>query len=255
MPLSENRFKAALKRGEVQIGFWQALASPYAAELCAGAGFDWLLLDGEHAPNDVQSLLAQLQAVAPYPVEAVVRPPIGDPVLIKQYLDIGVTTLLVPMVDTREQAEALVRAVRYPPHGMRGVGAAIARASRFGRIGDYLTTAEQQICLLVQIESVTGLANIDAIAAVEGVDGVFIGPADLAASMGLLGKSSDPKVGAALESALASIRQRGKAPGILMSDEAEAKRLIGLGYQFVAVGTDVGLFSRVTSDLAARFRA
>jgi len=253
MPAPENTFKSALREGRAQIGLWQALASPYSAELCAGAGFDWLLLDGEHAPNDVRSLLAQLQAIAAYPVHAVVRPPVGDTVLIKQYLDIGVTNLLVPMVETAEQAHALVRAVRYPPNGVRGVGAGLARVSRFGRIADYTANADDEICLLVQVENVAGLENLDAIAAVDGVDGVFIGPADLAASMGLRGQPLHPDVVAAVEAAIKIIRQRGKAPGTLMGDEAEARRLLDLGYQFMAVGADVTLLAKATSELAARF--
>lgn len=254
MPSPVNAFKAALKAGRTQIGFWQALASPYAAELCGGAGFDWLVLDSEHAPNDVRSVLAQLQVLAAYPVSVVVRLPVGDAVLIKQYLDIGVQTLLIPMVETADEARELVRAMRYPPKGVRGVGAGLARASRFGRIGDYLATAEAELCLLVQVESVKGLENIEEIAAVEGVDGVFIGPADLAASMGLLGRSMDSPVTAAIERGLAAIRRQGKAAGVLMGDETEARRLIGLGFQFVAVGADVSLFARVTRELAARFQ-
>jgi len=253
MPAPENTFKSALRRGQAQIGLWQALASPYSAELCAGAGFDWLLLDGEHAPNDVRSLLSQLQALAAYPVQTIVRPPVGDTVLIKQYLDIGVTNILVPMVETAEQAQALVRAVRYPPAGVRGVGAGLARVSRFGRITDYTANADDEICLLVQVENVTGLHNLDAIAAVDGVDGVFIGPADLAASMGLRGQPRHPDVVAAVEAAIKTIRQRGKAPGTLMGDEAEARRLLDLGYQFMAIGADVTLLAKATSDLAARF--
>ena len=253
MPAPENTFKSALRRGQAQIGLWQALASPYSAELCAGAGFDWLLLDGEHAPNDVRSLLSQLQALAAYPVQTIVRPPVGDTVLIKQYLDIGVTNILVPMVETAEQARALVRAVRYPPAGVRGVGAGLARVSRFGRITDYTANADDEICLLVQVENVTGLHNLDTIAAVDGVDGVFIGPADLAASMGLRGQPRHPDVVAAVEAAIKTIRQRGKAPGTLMGDEAEARRLLDLGYQFMAIGADVTLLAKATSDLAARF--
>ena len=253
MPAPENTFKSALRQGRTQIGLWQALASPYSAELCAGAGFDWLVLDGEHAPNDVRSLLTQLQALAAYPVHAVVRPPVGDTVLIKQYLDIGVTNLLVPMVETAEQAQALVRAVRYPPAGVRGVGAALARVSQFGRIADYTANADDEICLLVQVENVAGMQNLDAIAAVDGVDGVFIGPADLAASMGFRSQPRHPDVVAIVDAAIKTIRQRGKAPGTLMADEVEAKRLLDLGYQFMAVGADVTLLAKATSDLAARF--
>ncbi|HTI67182.1 MAG TPA: 4-hydroxy-2-oxoheptanedioate aldolase [Caulobacteraceae bacterium] len=250
-----NPFKAALKAGRLQIGLWQALANPYTAEICAGAGFDWLLFDGEHAPNDVPLLLSQLQAVAPYPTHAVARPPIGETHLVKQYLDIGFTTLLIPMVDTAEHAEALVRAVRYPPEGVRGVGSGIVRASRFNRIPGYLQDADAEICLLVQVETLKGVKNLDAIAAVEGIDGVFIGPADLSAAMGLRGQPGHPDVQAAIESSLARIRAAGKAAGILLADEALARRAVELGFTFVAVGTDVSLLARSTSELAARFGA
>ncbi len=186
-----NSFKQSIKRqGSVQFGFWLALASPYSAEVCATSGFDWLLIDGEHAPNDVPTILSQLQAIAPYPPQVLVRPPVGDPNLIKQLLDIGVQTLLVPMVDTAEQAKAIVAATRYPPAGIRGVGGALARASRWNAIPDYLNKANAEICVIVQVESVTAIKNLDAIAAVEGVDAVFIGPSDLAATMGHLGNPS-----------------------------------------------------------------
>ena len=174
-------FQAALLRGEPQIGLWLGLADPYAAELCAGAGFDWLLIDAEHAPNDVRSVLAQLQALDAYPVRPVVRPPVGETHLIKQYLDLGVQTLVIPMVETAEQARALVQATRYPPQGVRGVGSALARASRWNGVPNYLHAANGEICLIVQLESKSALEHLDDILGVEGVDGVFIGPADLSA--------------------------------------------------------------------------
>ena len=248
-----NPFKAALQAGRLQIGLWQALGNPYTAEICAGAGFDWLLFDGEHGPSDVPSLLAQLQAVAPYPSHPVARPPVGETWLIKQYLDIGFTTLLIPMVDTAEQARALVRAVRYPPDGVRGVGSGIARASRFNRIPGYLDKADAEICLLVQVETKLAVDNLDAIAAVEGVDGVFIGPSDLSAAMGLRGQPGHPEVQAVIEASLGRIRAAGKAAGILLSDEALARKAIDIGFTFVAVATDVGLLVRGSSDVAARF--
>ena len=189
-----NRFKRALAAGEPRIGLWAALADPYAAEICAGAGFDWMLLDGEHSPVDVETILSQLQALAAYPVHAVVRPPIGDPVIIKRILDLGAQTLLVPMIDTGEQAAAIVAATRYPPDGIRGVGAGLARASRWGLIEDYVQNANEEICLLVQVETVTGIENLDGIAATDGVDGVFIGAVDLSASMGYRGRADHPVV-------------------------------------------------------------
>ncbi|HTK36780.1 MAG TPA: 4-hydroxy-2-oxoheptanedioate aldolase [Caulobacteraceae bacterium] len=250
-----NPFKAALKAGRLQLGLWQALANPYTAEICAGAGFDWLLFDGEHGPNDIPLLLSQLQAVAAYPVHAVGRPPIGETRLIKQYLDIGFTTLLIPLVETAEQAAELVRAVRYPPEGVRGVGSGIARASRFNRIPGYLDDASAEICLLVQVETLKGVENLQAIAAVEGVDGVFIGPSDLSAAMGLRGQPGHPDVQAAIATARRQISAEGKAAGILLTDEALARQAIEAGFTFVAVATDVGLLARGSSEMAARFGA
>ncbi|ACO47657.1 4-hydroxy-2-oxoheptanedioate aldolase [Deinococcus deserti] len=253
--MSENLFKAALAGGKPQIGLWLALADPYSAELCAGAGFDWLAVDGEHAPNDLRSTLSCLQAIAPYPSHAVVRPPVGNDVVIKQLLDIGAQTLLIPMVDTPEQARALVAATRYPPLGVRGVGAALARASRFGRDAGYLGEANDGVCLLLQVESVAGLEALEAIASVAGVDGVFIGPADLAASMGHLGLPGHPEVQDAIRDAARRIRATGRAAGILSTDEAQARTYLSWGYNFVAVGTDVTLLSRSTAALAAAFRS
>lgn len=254
MAAVQNRFKSALRKGRAQIGLWQALASPYTAEICAGAGFDWLLFDGEHAPNDVPTLLAQLQAIGGGPTHAIARPPIGDVRIIKQYLDIGFTTLLVPLVETVEQAELMVRAVRYPPDGIRGVAASIVRASRWNRLPDYLEWANQEICLLVQVETRRGLDNLDAIAGAEGVDGVFIGPADLSAALGHLGDPGHPEVLAAIEDAIARVKAAGKAPGILMADEALARRYLELGCLFLAVGADAALLARAADALCARYK-
>ncbi|MEF2279156.1 4-hydroxy-2-oxoheptanedioate aldolase [Deinococcus sp. YIM 134068] len=248
-----NGFLRALRARELQVGLWSALADPYCAEVCAGAGFDWLLIDGEHAPNDVRSTLSQLQALAAYPVAPIVRPPVGETWLIKQYLDLGVQTLLIPMVESAEQARALVAATRYPPRGIRGVGSALARASRWNRVPDYLHRADDEMCLLVQVETRRGLENLGEITAVEGVEGVFIGPADLSASLGHLGQPDHPEVRAAIEAAIAQIVASGRAAGILSSDEAQAREYIALGCTFVAVGVDVTLLARATGDLAARF--
>jgi 4-hydroxy-2-oxoheptanedioate aldolase len=261
-----NAFKQAIAQKQTQIGLWLGLASPYSTEICAGAGFDWLLIDGEHAPNDINSILAQLQVIAAYPgSHAMARVPMGHghvgEALIKQYLDIGVQTLLVPMVDTPEQAAALVRASRYPQFdaqgkdigGIRGMGG--ARASRWGRYPQYAHEANAQVCLLVQAETQLALDNLDAIAATDGVDGVFIGPADLSASMGHVGNPAHPEVQAAIESAIARILKAGKAPGILTTDEQLARHYIALGATFVAVGLDTQLLVRHTSALAASFKA
>jgi len=255
MELPTNRFKAGLAAGVTQIGMWSSLVDPVAAEIAAGAGFDWLLVDGEHAPNDLRTILAQLQAMAPYTqTTPIVRPPIGDVVLIKQLLDIGVQTLLVPMVETPEQAAEMVAAMQYPPKGIRGVGSALARASRWNRVADYVHKAGDEMCLLVQVENVRGFENLDAIAAVPGVDGVFIGPADLSASFGHLGNAGHPEMQARIDDAIARIKQAGKAAGILSFDDAASRRYVEMGCGFVAVGADGTLLARAVEGLAARFK-
>jgi len=248
-----NTFKKAIGGGRLQIGLWVALANPYAAEIAAGAGFDWLLVDGEHGPNDIPSMLSQLQAIAASAAHPVVRVPIGEAWIIKQVLDIGAQTLLVPMVESAQQARALVRATRYPPDGIRGVGAALARASAFNRHTDYLRTANSETCLLLQVESRAGLAAIEAIAEVDGVDGIFIGPADLAADMGYLGQPGAAEVQAAVEKGLRSIQAAGKAAGILTSDQSLARRYMELGATFVAIGSDVGVLASGTTKLREEF--
>ena len=253
-----NLFKQALRERRPQIGLWMGLASDHTAEICALAGFDWLVIDGEHAPNDLGSVLAQLKTLAAYPgSHAVARVPVGETALIKQYLDLGTQNILVPMVDTPEQAAQLVRAMRYPQDdGQGGVrGMAGARASRWGHYTDYFKRANEEVCLIVQVESLEGLKNLDAIAATPGVDGVFIGPADLSASMGHVGNAAHPDVQAAIEDAIARILKAGKAPGILTPDEALAKHYLTLGAVFVAVGLDTQILMRQTTALAARFKA
>ena len=236
-----SRFGDRLAAGRPLLGLWQALATPYTAEICAGAGYDWLLFDGEHAPNTLQTLLGQLQAVAPYPVEPIARVPIGEAAIIKQYLDIGFRTLLVPMVESAEQAARIVAATRFPPRGTRGVASATSRASGFGADADYLATAHEQICLIVQIESRAGLAAIEAIAGVEGVDALFIGPADLAGSLGHLGDPRHDEVQAAIDDALARIAAAGKPAGIFAISPDDARARIAAGIGFVSLGTDIGL--------------
>jgi 4-hydroxy-2-oxoheptanedioate aldolase len=248
-----NGFKAALRDGRRQIGLWQVLASPITAEICAGAGFDWLLFDGEHGPNDIPSLLAQLQAVAAYPVHPIARLPSGETWLIKQYLDIGFQTLLIPFVESAEQAAELVRAVRYPPEGVRGVAAGIVRASRWGRIPDYLDRASEEVCMLVQIETAAGLANLDAIANVEGVDGVFIGPADLAASLGYRGRPGSAEMVERIEAAIMRLKQLGKPSGLLTTDPVFGRACLDLGSAFLAIGTDAGLLTRGSDALLRDF--
>lgn len=255
MDIPVNRFKQGLLEGRQQIGLWLGLANRYCAEICAVADFDWLLLDGEHAPNDLQSLLGQLQAIAGYRSQPIVRVPIGDPVLIKQVLDLGVQTLLAPLVESATQAKTIVAATRYPRAGIRGVGSALARASRWNSIPDYLRRADEQMCVLAQVETITGLEALDEIARVEGVDGVFIGPADLAGALGHLGNPGHPEVQKVIEEGIARIRAANKAAGILIADETLARRYLSLGCTFVGVGVDTTLLARATQSLAARFKS
>jgi 4-hydroxy-2-oxoheptanedioate aldolase len=250
-----NHFKAGLKSKNTSFGLWLALADPYSAELCASAGFDWVVIDQEHAPNDLRSTLAQLQAVAAYPVHTIVRPPLGEVHTIKQLLDIGVQTILIPMMESAEQAAEMVRAMRYPPTGVRGVGAAIARSSRWQAVPDYLQKANDEVCLLVQIETQAGFRNIEAIARVDGVDGLLIGPSDLAASFGLLGQSTHPTVHQAIGEAVSRIRATGKAAGILGTDEKTTREYIEFGCTFVAVGADTMLLATAARELAKKYRA
>lgn len=255
MQLAPNLFKRALRERRTQIGLWLGLADPYAAEALAGTGFDWLLIDAEHAPNDVRSVLAQLQAVAPYPVHPIVRPVIGDVPLIKQLLDVGAQTLLIPVVESAEQAERMVAAMRYPPRGIRGVGSALARSSRWNQIDRYLHRADDEMCVLVQVETRAGLDNLAAIAAVDGVDGVFFGPADLSASLGLLGQPAHPQVQRAITEGIATVLAAGKAPGVLSADLQLARDYLAAGALFVAVGVDTTLLVRAATALAMSFKS
>jgi 4-hydroxy-2-oxoheptanedioate aldolase len=253
MNLPSNVFKHALARGESQIGLWLSLAHAYSAEIVAGSGFDWLLLDGEHSPNDPPRILEQLQAIAPYPATPIVRPAWNDKVLIKRYLDVGVQSFLVPYVQSAEEARAAVEAVRYPPRGIRGV-AGTTRASRYGRIGDYARRAEEELCMLVQIETRSGLDALEAIARTDGIDGVFIGPADLAAGLGHLGEIGHAEVQHAIRDAIARIRACGKPAGILATDEASARRYMQWGTTFTAVGLDAMILARETEKLARMYK-
>lgn len=249
-----NEFKRALAEERAQIGVWSTLPSPYVSELVAGCGFDWVLLDTEHSPSDVTIMMQQLQAVDAAGLgkgdrtSAVVRPAWNDTVLIKRHLDIGAKNLLIPFVQNAEEALAAVAATRYPPRGVRGVGGA-TRASNFGRTSDYVSTAEKELCVLVQVETATALENIEEIAAIDGVDGIFIGPADLSASMGFANNPRHPDVDSAINDAIKRIRACGKAPGILMVDAERAEQCLELGALFVAVAIDL-LMLRVGLDVA-----
>ncbi|MBD9375222.1 HpcH/HpaI aldolase/citrate lyase family protein [Rhizobium sp. ARZ01] len=255
MPAPSNHFKNRLKAGECLHGIWLGFADPYAAEMAATAGFDWLLIDGEHAPNDVRSIMAQLAILDGKESAAVVRLPDDDPTRIKQALDIGAQNLLIPMVESAEQAERCIRAANYPPKGFRGVGSALARASKFGGIPDYLATANDEILVLLQVESRRGLDALDDILAIEGVDGVFIGPSDLAADMGYLGNVSAPPVREAVLDALRRIRAAGRIAGVLSADSALIEDCKNAGANFVGVGIDVSLFTKALRTLAAQYRS
>jgi 4-hydroxy-2-oxoheptanedioate aldolase len=260
MNVQPNLFKRALAEGRAQIGLWSTLPDPYISEILAGAGYDWLLLDTEHTPSDVPRMLSQLQgaaaalpADAAQPTSAVVRPAWNDTVLIKRFLDIGAQSLLIPFVQSADEAEAAVRAMHYPPRGIRGMGGSM-RASAFGRVHDYAKQAGDELCLLVQVETADALDGLEAIANVEGVDGVFIGPADLAASLGHTGEPNHPVVRAAIDGAIDRIRACGKAPGILMVDESRALDCLQRGALFVAVGLDMVILARGAERIAARFK-
>ena len=259
MPAPHNSFKAAINKGELQVGCWLGLADAYVVEISASAGFDWVCVDGEHSPNDLRSIMAQLQVLKSSETHAMVRPPVGDTALIKQYLDAGAQSLLIPMVESGAQAQAMVDAVTYPPHGVRGVGSALARASDFSGIADYLTTAREEICLIVQVENRLGMEALDDILEVDGIDGVFIGPADLAADMGYIGQAGAPEVKAAVLYAMGRIVGAGKAAGILTLDAELQKDCRALGASFIATEIDVTLFARnmraASKDAKSRLNA
>jgi 4-hydroxy-2-oxoheptanedioate aldolase len=249
----KNNFKTAIKSNVPQIGLWMTLADPYAAEICATAGFHWLSIDCEHAPNDLRTVLQTLQSTAAYPCDVIARLPDGNSTYIKQILELGVMTVVVPMVETVEQAKNLVKATRYPPAGIRGVGSAIARSSRWMKYSDYLQNADNEICLIVQIESVTGMQNIQEICEIDGIDGVLIGPADLSASMGFLGQSAHPEVISKINDAITSIKKSGKSAGILCTDETLAKSYIKQGANFIAVGVDSLMLVGAARNLMKKF--
>jgi 4-hydroxy-2-oxoheptanedioate aldolase len=253
MPAPANRLKHRLAAGETLFGCWLGMADPYAAEMAATAGFDWLLIDGEHAPNDLRSTMAQLQVIEPSDSAPIVRLRDDDPARIKQVLDAGAQSLLIPMIESATQAERCLRATRYPPDGFRGVGASMARASRFSAIPDYLTTANDQICLILQVESRAGLAALDDILLIEGVDSVFIGPADLAADMGHLGNAGHPEVREAIFDALHRIAASGKTAGVLATEDGFIRDCLAAGARFVGVGIDVTAYADALRTLARKY--
>ena len=255
MPAPLNTFKKALAAGDTLFGCWMSIAEVYTAEILGRAGFDWLLIDGEHSPNDIRSIRDQVIALAASNSHPVVRVPVGETWIIKQVLDLGVQTVLVPMVETAGQAQELVRACRYPPEGTRGVGYGVSRAGGFGQFENYGPTADAQICILVQVETKTGLENLDEIIAVDGVDGVFIGPADLSASMGYLGQTMHPEMQSTILRALKRISDSGKAAGILTTDEGMIRSSLDAGARFIAVAMDVALLLDTAKATVTRWKS
>jgi len=252
--INKNIFKAALQTDKVQYGIFNGINDSYAAEILAGAGFDWVLIDGEHGPFDLRSILSQLQAMSRYNVTPIVRPPLGDPVLVKQLLEIGVQTLLIPMVESGAQAELMVKAMRYPPAGMRGVGTALSRAAQWNRVNNYFQDADAEMCLCVQVESVKGYEALDDILAVEGVDCVFIGPADLAGSMGLLGQPMHPDVIAKVKDGMRRIRAAGKAAGTLAVKDDVINAYANEGANMIGIGVDLIMLAKATKALAEKYK-
>jgi 4-hydroxy-2-oxoheptanedioate aldolase len=254
MELNRNAFKHALSQGRLQIGLWSSLCSNMAAEIISDSGFDWILLDTEHSPNEIPVLMTQMQAMERGTATPVVRAAWNDAVLLKRILDVGAQSVLIPFVQNAEEARRAVAATRYPPQGIRGT-AGSARGSRYGRVKDYLKKANGEICVLVQAETREALGQLEAIAKVDGIDGVFIGPSDLAASMGHIGELTHPEVQKAIEDAGRRLKALGKPAGILTLNEDEARRYISWGYTFVAVGADVGLLARSADALAKKFKS
>ncbi len=252
MDMRVNAFKAALRGGRPQIGIWCSLCSHVAIEAIADTGFHWALIDTEHSPNELPMVHGQLQALSASPTHPIVRPPWNDNVALKRLLDIGVQTVLVPFVQNADEARRAVAGVRYPPAGSRGVSS-LTRANGFGRMTDYFARADDEICVLAQVETRAALAEIEAIAAVDGIDGIFIGPSDLAADLGHLGQPGHPNVQAAIADAIGRIRATGKAAGILAPVQADAQRWLEFGCTFVAVGSDLGLLARGSEALLAAF--
>jgi len=253
--MPRNRFKAGLETGQAQYGVWLGIPDNTVAELMAGAGFDWLVIDNEHGPYELRDVMAHLQAMAPYDVAPIVRPVDDNPALLKKLCDIGAQSFIVPMIDTPEQAAAVVSAVKYPPSGRRGLGTSMARAARWNSVPGYVQQANDEICVIVQAETVTAIDNLDAIANTPGIDGVFFGPSDLSASMGLAGDVSHPDVVAAVGAGLRAVRAAGKHAGLLCLDESQVSHFVECGANFVGVGVDALLLGNSARSLATRFKA
>ncbi len=250
--LPRNRLLARLETGQPQFGLWLGIPDTSVAEIVAGAGFDWLVVDHEHGPFELRDVLAHLQALAAYDVAPIVRPVDDNPALLKKLCDIGAQSFLVPMIDTPEQAAAVVSAVKYPPEGKRGLGTSMARAARWNAIPNYLHDANQEMCVLVQVETVTALENLDAIANTKGVDGVFFGPTDLSASMGHVGNAGHQEVVEAIIAGIATVRAAGKYAGLLCLDDSQVQHFIAAGASYLGVGVDALLIGNAARQLAGK---
>ena len=248
-----NRFKAALDSGHPQFGLWLGIPDPSVAELLAGAGFDWLVVDHEHGPFELRDVMTHLQAMAPYDVAPIVRPVDDNPGLLKKLCDIGAQSFVVPMVETAEQAAAIVAAVRYPPAGRRGLGTSMARAAHWNTVPGYAQKANDEMCVIVQAETTNAIENLEAIAAVDGVDGVFIGPSDLSASMGHLGDTGHPDVMDTVSEGIRRIRAAGKHAGLLCLDESKVAHFVDCGANFIGIGVDTLLIGNSARSLAAKY--
>lgn len=254
MDVKINTFKQQIQPGKRSFGIWNGLPGPYTAEICAGAGFDWVCIDGEHAPFDLNDLLQNLQSVELHAATPIIRIPSADPTIIKQLTDMGAQNILIPMIESVQQAETVAKAMRYPPHGSRGVGMALARAAQWDRVNNYHEKADAQMCCIGQVESVKGVAVLDDLLQVEGLDVVFIGPADLAATMGYLGQAGHPEVVALVVDCIRRIRKAGKAAGFLTTSKKLIDAYTEAGSQMIGVGLDALLLAQATSALAAEYK-
>jgi len=253
MKIRKNKIKRQFKDGKSTFGIWNAIADTYAAEICGGAGFDWVVVDAEHAPYDLNSILLSIQALESHDTGIMVRPPSHDAAYIKKLLDLGVQSFLIPLVETKEQAEQLVKAIHYPPRGIRGVGAAESRAAQWSRVKDYYDVVQDELCLMVQVETVTGMNNLESICQVEGVDSVFIGPADLAATMNLLGQPDHEDVRKKVKEGLSLIKASGKIAGTLALDDEVIKEYLQAGAKFIGVAIDSEMLARASEKVAGKW--
>jgi 2-keto-3-deoxy-L-rhamnonate aldolase RhmA len=253
LDIMKNQFKRTIAEKRKQLGIWCNLGSPLVAEILAGAGFEWMVIDAEHGPNELTDVLAQHQAVAPYDVEPLVRIPWNDMVIIKRYADAGIRSFLIPFVQNKEEAQAAVSYTRYPPMGVRGVSIA-NRSNRFGQIKDYHANAHKNMCVVVQIETEEAVNNLSGILSVDGIDAVFIGPSDLAASMGHLGNNGHPEVQEMIARARELAMSAGKPIGTLATVEEDARRYFSEGFTFIAVSSDMGLVSGGSNSVREKYR-